>query len=99
MYKDKVKGIVSENDYIELVTDFTKERENYLKEKQDLERKISEDKVKQDDTDKLEKLVNEFLKLDKPTKALLNELIEKITISENHEITIYYKFSPLNKLS
>ena len=98
LYKDKVKGIVSENDYIELVTDFTKERENYLKEKQDLERKISEDKVKQDDTDKLEKLVNEFLKLDKPTKALLNELIEKITISENHEITIYYKFSELTEI-
>lgn len=33
----------------------------------------------------------------KPTKQLLNELIEKITISENHEITIYYKFSELNQ--
>ena len=27
----------------------------------------------------------------------VNELIEKITISENHEITIYYKFSELNQ--
>lgn len=33
----------------------------------------------------------------KPTKQLLNELIEKITISENYEITIYYKFSELNQ--
>ena len=35
--------------------------------------------------------------MEKPTKQLLNELIEKITISENYEITIYYKFSELNQ--
>ena len=31
----------------------------------------------------LEKLAKEFIALEKPTKQLLNELIEKITISEN----------------
>lgn len=30
---DKVKGVVSENDYVSLVADFTKDRDNLIKEK------------------------------------------------------------------
>ena len=31
-----------------------------------------------------------------PTKDLINQLIEKVTISEQKEITIYFKFNELN---
>lgn len=33
LYMDKVKGVVSENDYVSLVADFTKDRDNLIKEK------------------------------------------------------------------
>ena len=96
LYMDKVKGIVSENDYISLVADFTKDRDKLIKEKEDLTKIINNQKPQIDEIGKIEKLAKEFLTLEKPTKQLLNELIEKITISENKEINIYFKFNELN---
>ncbi len=98
LYMDKVKGVVSENDYISLVSDFTKDRDNLIKEKEDLITIINNQKPLIDETAKIEKLAKEFIALEKPTKQLLNELIEKITISENKEINIYFKFNELNEM-
>lgn len=98
LYMDKVKGVVSENDYVSLVADFTKDRDNLIKEKEELIKTINNQKPQIDETAKIEKLAKEFLSLEKPTKQLLNELIEKITISENKEINIYFKFNELNEM-
>ena len=98
LYMDKVKGVVSENDYISLVSDFTKDRDNLIKEKEELIKIINNQKPQIDETAKIEKLAKEFISLEKPTKQLLNELIEKITISENKEINIYFKFNELNEM-
>ena len=98
LYMDKVKGVVSENDYISLVADFTKDRDNLIKEKEELIRIINNQKPLADETAKIEKLAKEFITLEKPTKQLLNELIEKITISENKEINMYFKFNELNEM-
>lgn len=98
LYMDKVKGVVSENDYVSLVADFTKDRDNLIKEKEELIKIINNQKLQIDETAKIEKLAKEFLSLEKPTKQLLNELIEKITISENREINIYFKFNELNEM-
>lgn len=98
LYMDKVKGVVSENDYISLVADFTKDRDNLLNEKAELIKIMQNEKPLTDESAKIEKLAKEFLSLEKPTKQLLNELIEKITISENKEINIYFKFNELNEM-
>lgn len=98
LYMDKVKGVVSENDYISLVSDFTTDRDNLIKEKEELIKIINNQKPLIDETAKIEKLAKEFIALEKPTKQLLNELIEKITISENKEINIYFKFNELNEM-
>lgn len=98
LYMDKVKGVVSENDYVSLVADFTKDRDNLIKEKEELIKIINNQKPQIDETAKIEKLAKEFLSLEKPTKQLLNELIERITISENKEINIYFKFNELNEM-
>lgn len=98
LYIDKVKGVVSENHYISLVSDFTKDRDNLIKEKEELITIINNQKPQIDETAKIEKLAKEFISLEKPTKQLLNELIEKITISENKEINIYFKFNELNEM-
>ena len=96
LYMDKVKGVVSENDYISMVADFTKDRDNFIKEKEELIRAIQNEKPLKDESAVIEKLAKEFLEMKKPTKQLLNSLIEKITISENKEINIYFKFNELN---
>ena len=95
---DKVKGVVNENDYISLVADFTKDKDNLIKEKEELIKIINNQKPQINETAKIERLAKEFLSLERPTKQLLNELIEKITISENKEINIYFKFNKLNEM-
>lgn len=98
LYMDKVKGVVNENDYISLVADFTKDKDNLIKEKEELIKIINNQKPQINETAKIERLAKEFLSLERPTKQLLNELIEKITISENKEINIYFKFNKLNEM-
>ena len=98
LYMDKVKGVVNENDYISLVADFTKDKDNLIKEKEELIKIINNQKPQINETAKIERLAKEFLSLERPTKQLLNELIEKITISENKEINIYFKFNELNEM-
>lgn len=98
LYMDKVKGVVNENDYISLVADFTKDKDNLIKEKEELIKIINNQKPQINETAKIERLAKKFLSLERPTKQLLNELIEKITISENKEINIYFKFNKLNEI-
>ena len=98
LYMDKVKGVVNENDYISLVADFTKDKDNLIKEKEELIKIINNQKPQINETAKIERLAKDFLSLERPTKQLLNELIEKITISENKEINIYFKFNELNEM-
>lgn len=98
LYMDKVKGVVNENDYISLLADFTKDKDNLIKEKEELIKIINNQKPQINETAKIERLAKEFLSLERPTKQLLNELIEKITISENKEINIYFKFNKLNEM-
>ena len=98
LYMDKVKGVVNENDYISLVADFTKDKDNLIKEKEELIKIINNQKPQINETAKIERLAKEFLSLERPTKQLLNDLIEKITISENKEINIYFKFNKLNEM-
>ena len=70
--------------YKDEIISFKKRLESIEKEN------INSDKV---DTDKdiLEK-INEYLSLEKPSRALLVNLIDKILISEDKTIKIHYKF-------
>ena len=64
---------------------------SWKKRIESIEKEIANiDKV---DTDKERKdKINEYLALEKPTRALLVNLIDKILISEDKTIEIHYKF-------
>ena len=47
----------------------------------------------------LDEIVNKFLSMEEITKTMLVQLIDKITISEEKEIKIYYKFNILNNIN
>ena len=44
----------------------------------------------------LGKIVSDFISMKEINKTMLVQLVDKITLSENKEITIYYKFNVLN---
>lgn len=99
LYMDKYKKIISEQDFVELLKNFTLEKEKYIKEKEELEQLYLKLKEEKDNRKEIESLAKEFVSLKKPTKELLSQLIEKVTISEDNIVTIYFKFKELTKIS
>jgi DNA invertase Pin-like site-specific DNA recombinase len=99
LYIDKVKGIINDKEFMELSKSFENERQNYIKQKEELIKLSSKIEMKKDNNSMIENLAKQFISLEKPTKELLQQLIEKITISEDNEVTIYFKFKELNDLS
>ena len=51
---------------------------------------------KEDSSVDINKLVSDFVNMKEITRTMLVSLVDKIEISENTEITIYYKFNILN---
>ncbi len=99
LYEDKFRGIISENDFLEMSKQFAEERQSYIDEKEKLLLKSVQEKQQPDHSKEIKKLVKEFISFDKPPKILLQQLIEKITISEENEVVIYFKFKELNNIS
>lgn len=89
LYEDKFKGILSEETYIML----SKNTENEL---QYLNKKL--DKMKEQYNKKnlnninAKQLAEKFLN-QKPDRELIFQLIDKITVSKDKEVNIYYKFN------
>ena len=94
LYEDKLNGLINNDDFSRMYDKKVKERE----ENQNKLKELNEIKFEKHTID-YEKVINEFLEKDNITAYMLNSLIEKIEIGENKQVTIYYKFSDLNKLS
>ena len=99
LYMDKVKNVITEKDYIELSKNFTQERDKLINEKEELLKLSTNLKNDNNNKEEIEKVAKEFVSLKKPTKELLSRLIDKVTISEDNIITIYFKFKELREIS
>ena len=94
LYEDKLNGLINNNDFSRMYDKKVKERDESQKKLQEL----NAIKFENQNID-YEKVINEFLEKDNITAYMLDSLIEKIEIGENKQVTIFYKFSDLNKLS
>ena len=48
---------------------------------------------------RLDNLIEEFLNMEKPTKEIIREFIEKIEIHSDKQVDIYFNFKPLQELN
>lgn len=95
LYEDKLNGLLS-------VDDFQRMYISSLNQKEQLENSIKELEKEKEETSHevdLKKLVTEFMKMENVTREMIVSLIDKITVSEDKKIKIYYKFSILNESS
>lgn len=105
MYMDKLQGIILEEDYIRVSQKFIFDRTNLMKQKEELEQKLSgtEDKInnksKTKEEKELDKLIENFLKLEQIDKMYLYRLINKIEIDKDKNVYIYFNFSKLNSIN
>lgn len=99
LYMDKVKGIIQEDDFIELSKNFEKEKKSYMQEREEIIKKVNEMKTEKTNREEIERLAKDFISLEKPSKELLHQLVEKVTITEDNIVTIHFKFKELNAIS
>ncbi len=105
MYMDKLKGVLLEEDYIRYSQKFIFERTNLIKQKEELQEKLTqtEDKISTKSKTKKEKeldeLIENFLKLEQIDKIYLYRLINKIEIDKDKNVYIYFNFSKLNSIN
>ena len=92
LYDDKCSGLLNEEDFFRIY-----QRSN--EQKMILTQKINdlkEDEEKETDGIDIYKIVENFVKQKEITREMLVSLVDKIELSEDKEITIYYKFNALN---
>ena len=92
LYEDKYNGLFEDEDFTRLYSkqiESRKQAEQRIKQLQEMEEK-------EESSVDINKLVSDFVNMKEITRTMLVSLIDKIEISENKEITIYYKFNILN---
>ena len=92
LYDDKCSGILSDED-------FSRIYQRTLENKMVLNQRLTElraDEEKETDGIDIYKIVSDFVKQKEVTREMLVSLVDRIELSEDKEITIYYKFNALN---
>ena len=98
LYKDKVKGIISENDYVEMSKDFTVERDHLERAVAEGEKKISEIEAKIAAGDNRREIVEQYTDLQKLNREIVEILIDYISVgrripkTRNVTIEIHWNF-------
>lgn len=94
IYEDKLNGIISVDDFIPIYKSKKEEKEKLTNQQKELKRQLEENEntttISPED---LYKFANEFLKMKNPTKEVIANLVESITVSTGRKIKIKYKFS------
>ena len=53
---------------------------------------------KEDDTEKIKSIVQDFLSLNKPTSEIMKVIINRIEIHQDKQVDLYFNFKQLNNL-
>ena len=92
LYEDKYNGLFENEDFSRL---YSKQIEN-RKQIEERIKQLEKSEEKEDLSVDIKKLVEDFVNMKEITRTMLISLVNKIEISENKEITIYYRFNILN---
>ena len=93
IYEDKLKKVISEVDFARMYNKKIVERDKKKEHLNELENATFDKKLVD-----YKKIMAEFLNKDNITYYMLTSLIEKIEVDNYKNVTIYYKFSPLNNV-
>ena len=92
LYEDKCKGLFEDEDFTRLYSKQKEIRKDTTERIKCLEKQIEN----KDSSVDINKLVKDFVELKEITRTMLVSLIDRVEVSEDKEITIYYKFNILN---
>ncbi len=93
LYMDRAKGVLSNDDFYKIKTGLDNDRIRYQEKVKDLEVMLTNNKAKNEDDNRKQKVIDKFLKLENPDKQLISELIKRIEIDKNKNVKIYFNFN------
>lgn len=99
IYQDKINKVIQVEDFKIIYEKMQKQRDKILKEIKQTENTLNQnnEKTPKIDLKKIKQIANEFLKLEKPNKIILEQLIEKIEFDKEKNIRIKLTFkNPVN---
>ena len=96
MYVDKLNGKVSEEMYERVFNKLINEVNE--KEKEYNELKNKKENASNDNSKEIEKVVKEFLELEKPTPEMMKVMIHKIEIHQDKQVDIIFNFKKMQTL-
>ena len=98
IYEDKVNKIIQIEDFKIIYEKKQKERNKILKEIKEMETQLEESdkKTLEFDFKEIKQIVDEFLKMKKTNKMILEKLIEKIEFDKEKNIKIKFYFSKIS---
>lgn len=92
LYEEKCKGLFEDEDFTRIYSKQTEMRKDIVERIKCLQKQIENE----DSSIDINKLVKDFVELKDITRTMMVSLIDRIEVSEDKEITIYYKFNILN---
>ena len=99
MYDDRLSGVISIDEYMKNANRIKEAVKGYEQNIKELEKEISCENDKTKTESKLDNLIEEFLSMEKPTKEIIREFIEKIEIHSDKQVDIYFNFKPLQEMN
>ena len=99
MYDDRLSGIITLDEYMKNANRIKELVKGYEQNIKELEQELSGEDNKTKSESKLDNLIEEFLNMEKPTKEIIREFIEKIEIHSDKQVDIYFNFKPLQEMS
>lgn len=97
VYQDKINRVIQVEDFKVIYEKMQKQRDKILKEIKQTEDILNQNNEQNPkvDFEKIKQIANEFLKLEKPNKIMLEQLIEKIEFDKEKNIKIKLTFENL----
>ena len=99
LYEDRLSEIITVDSYIENANRIKNEVKEYQERIKEIQQELSGGENSKNKDEKLNNLVDEFLNIEKPTKEIIREFIDKIEIHSDKQVDIYFNFKPLQELN
>ena len=92
-YENFVEQILDRDEFLELKNQYNKEKQELLKQIQEIDNIIFDKKSSQKEHNQWIKRFKNYMDVDELTREMVLELIERIEIGNDKEVRIYFKFA------
>lgn len=99
MYDDRLAGIITLDEYMKNANRIKEVVKGYEQNIKEFEQELLGESDKTKNDNRLDNLIEEFLNMEKPSKEIIREFIEKIEIHSDKQVDIYFNFKPLQDLN